>query len=135
MRAPRVLAGDDDSEAVGVRSSPAVPTGDMTKHFDEFHSGTINTDSFCLELDHILPLNGPGHVEKKMLECVTQVLWDILSEFATWSDFSTVKSQQYLKSFGDHHIRFDFLYMVQETLAKELCYQFLSSSTSHTDSP
>ena len=75
--------------------------------------------------------------KKKMLECVTQGLWNILglSEFATWCDFSTVKSQQFLKSFGDHHIGFDFLYTVQETLAKELCYQFLSSSTSHTDSP
>ena len=74
---------------------------------------------FCLELDHILPMNGPGHVEKKMLECVTKVLWDIigLSEFASWCDFSTVKSQQFLQSFGDHHIGFDFLFTVQETLS------------------
>ena len=66
----------------------------------------LHTDMFCLELDHILPMNGPGHVEKKMLECVTKVLWDIigLSEFASWCDFSTVKSQQFLQSFGDHHI-------------------------------
>ena len=87
---------------------------------------------FCLELDHILPHNGPGHVDKKMLECVTQVMWDIISlaDFATWCDFSTIKSQQFLKSFGDHHIGFDFLYTVQETLAKEVCYQFLKSTQS-----
>ena len=93
----------------------------MSKHCAEFHNGTINTDMFCLELDHILPMNGPGHVEKKMLECVTKVLWDIigLSEFASWCDFSTVKSQQFLQSFGDHHIGFDFLFTVQETLAKK----------------
>ena len=103
----------------------------MSKHCDEFHNGTINTDMFCLELDHILPMNGPGHVEKKMLECVTKVLWDIigLSEFASWCDFSTVKSQQFLQSFGDHHIGFDFLFTVQETLAKELCHQFLTATS------
>ena len=39
-----------------------------------------------------------------------------------------MKSQQFLQSFGDHHIGFDFLFTVQETLATELCHQFITST-------
>ena len=43
-----------------------------------------------------------------------------------------MKSQQFLQSFGDHHIGFDFLFTVQETLATELCHQFITSTSCTT---
>ena len=35
------------------------------KHVDEVHGG--QTDSIHMEFDHVLPLCGPGHVEKNII--------------------------------------------------------------------
>ena len=48
----------------------------MKKHIDEIHGG--KTDSVLMEFDHILPLCGPGHIEKNVLTATFTVLWDLI---------------------------------------------------------
>ena len=49
-----------------------VPCGEMKKHISEKHGG--KTDDIQMEFDHVLPLCGPGHVEKNVLSAAISVL-------------------------------------------------------------
>ena len=52
------------------------PVVNWKKHIDEIHGGT--PDSVLMEFDHILPLYGPGHVEKNVLTATITMLWDLI---------------------------------------------------------
>ena len=51
------------------------PCGDMKKHVTDMHDG--KTNSIQLEFDHMLPLCGPGHVEKKYVGCCNNSIMGI----------------------------------------------------------
>ena len=55
-----------------------LPVGDFTKHREESHNGVLEWKDIELEMGHILPLAGPGHVEKNLMTAVLQVLWNIV---------------------------------------------------------
>ena len=48
----------------------------MKKHVNDKHGG--QTDHILVEFDHVLPLCGPGHVEKNILSAAISVLWDLI---------------------------------------------------------
>ena len=46
---------------------------------DDNHDGELlDTPDLELELDHILCLSGPGHVEKNLMTAIIQVLWNLV---------------------------------------------------------
>ena len=53
-----------------------LPCGELRKHVDEVHGG--QTDSIQMEFDHVLPLCGPGHVEKNIISATLTVLWELI---------------------------------------------------------
>ena len=57
-------------------NSCKVPCEEVKKHIDEVHKD--NSDSIQMEFDHVLPLCGPGHVEKNLLGATITVLWDLI---------------------------------------------------------
>ena len=57
-------------------TSCKLPCGELKKHIEEVHGG--KKDSIRREFDHVLPLCGPGHVEKNILSAAITVLWDLI---------------------------------------------------------
>ena len=94
-----------------------VPCGEMKKHISEKHGG--KTDDIQMEFDHVLPLCGPGHVEKNILSAAISVLWDLIG-------FEKIAAVQhdFLKKVKDHHIAADFLIICLQTLAREIVFEF-----------
>ena len=110
-----------------------VPVGDLDKHCQESHDGIIPEDKLQLELDHILPLCGPGHVEKNLMTTTVQIIWNLigLDEFSKWCDYMGEGQKQYLYNCGDHHKTADFIIIVLQTLAREMCFQFMKGLSLH----
>ena len=52
------------------------PCGEMKKHVDEVHNG--KTNSIQMDFDHVLPLCGPGHVEKNVFGAAISDLWELI---------------------------------------------------------
>ena len=79
-----------------------------------------------MEFDHVLPLCGPGHVEKTILSAAISVLWDLIGfqKIAAVCNFKSKAQQEMLKKVKDHHISADFLIICLQTLSKEICYEF-----------
>ena len=102
-----------------------VPCGELKKHIEEVHGG--KKDSIRMEFDHVLPLCGPGHVEKNILSAAITVLWDLigLEKIAATCNFKSKAQHDMLKKVKDHHISADFLIICLQTLAKEICFEFL----------
>ena len=100
------------------------PCGDLKKHVTELHEG--KTNSIQMEFDHLLPLCGPGHVEKNMLGAAITVLWDLIGfeKIAAMCNFKSKAQQDFLKKVKDHHIAADFLIICLQTLARELIFEF-----------
>ena len=90
----------------------------MKKHVKEIHGG--KTDSIQMEFDHVLPLCGPGHVEKNVLGASITVLWDLIGfeKIAAICNFKSKAQQEMLKKIKDHHISADFLIISLQTLAR-----------------
>ena len=88
------------------------------------HGG--QTDHILMEFDHVLPLCGPGHVEKNILSAAISVLWDLigLEKIAAVCNFKSKAQQELLKKFKDHHIAADFLIITLQTLAREILFEF-----------
>jgi hypothetical protein len=103
------------------------PAGDTASHFAQYHSNEKPEDALDLEFDHVLPLNGPGHTEKLIMEATTKLLWSLigLRSFATWCDFKSEKAKQFLMNFGDHHKGWDFLYIIMMTISREIAFEFI----------
>ena len=102
-----------------------VPVGDLDKHCQESHDGIIPEDKLQLELDHILPLCGPGHVEKNLMTTTVQIIWNLigLDEFSKWCDYMGEGQKQYLYNCGDHHKTADFIIIYKrEVLQLTLVY-------------
>ena len=56
-----------------------LPVGDLQKHCQDRHDGAqLDGADLALEMDFILPLAGPGQVEKNLLTALVQVFWDLL---------------------------------------------------------
>ena len=108
-------------------NSCKIPAGDLSIHCEEYHNGVKDDSLFDLEFDHILPLNGPGHTEKLIMEATTKLLWSVigLKSFATWCDFKSDKAKAFLMNFSDHHKGWDFLYIVLMSIAKEIAFEFV----------
>ena len=73
-----------------------------------------------MEFDHVLPLCGPGHVEKNILSAAITVFWDLigLEKIAAVCNFKSKAQHEMLKKAKDHHISADFLIICLQTLAK-----------------
>ena len=101
-----------------------LPCGDLKKHVDEVHGG--RKDSIQIEFDHVLPLCGPGHMEKTILSATIIVLWDLIGfeKITAMCNFKSKAQQDLLKKVKDHHISADFLIICLQTLAKEICFEF-----------
>ena len=67
--------------------------GELKKHIDEVHKG--DKESIKIEFDHLLPLCGPGHVEKKLLSACKTVMWDLIG-------FEKIASVRNFKSLAQH---------------------------------
>ena len=106
-------------------TSCKLPCGELKKHIEEVHGG--KKDSIRMEFDHVLPLCGPGHVEKNILSAAITVLWDLigLEKIAAICNFKSKAQHDMLKKVKDHHISADFLIICLQTLAKEICFEFL----------
>ena len=76
----------------------------MKKHIDDIHKG--KKDTVSLEFDHVLPLCGPGHVEKNILSATITVLWNLigLQNIAATYNFISKAQHELLKKVKDHHI-------------------------------
>ena len=100
------------------------PCGEMKKHVNDKHGG--KTDHIQMEFDHVLPLCGPGHVEKNILGAAITVLWDLigLEKIAAVCNFKSKAQQELLKKVKDHHIAADFLIITLQTLAREILFEF-----------
>ena len=101
-----------------------LPCGELKRHIDEVHGG--KKDSIRMEFDHVLPLCGPGHVEKNILSAAITVLWDLigLEKIAAICNFKSKAQQDMLKKVKDHHISADFFIICLKTLAREICLEF-----------
>ena len=101
-----------------------LPCGELKTHIDEVHGG--RKDSIEMEFDHVLPLCGPGHVEKTILSAAISVLWDLIGfqKIAAVCNFKSKAQQEMLKKVKDHHISADFLIICLQTVSKEICYEF-----------
>ena len=101
-----------------------LPCGELKRHIDEVHGG--KKDSIRMEFDHVLPLCGPGHVEKNILSAAITVLWDLigLGKIAAICNFKSKAQQDMLKKVKDHHISADFFIICLKTLAHEICFEF-----------
>ena len=101
-----------------------LPCGEVKKHIDEVHNGKRN--SIQMEFDHVLPLCGPGHVEKNILSAAITVFWNLIGfeKFAAICNFKSKAQQEMLKKVKDHHISADFLIICLQTLAREICNEF-----------
>ena len=74
-----------------------VPCGEMKKHINEKHGG--KTDDIQMEFDHVLPLCGPGHVEKNVLSAAISVLWNLIGfeKIAAVCNFKSKAQHDFLK--------------------------------------
>ena len=101
-----------------------LPCGELRKHVDEVHGG--QTDSIQMEFDHVLPLCGPGHVEKNIISATLTVLWELIGfqKIAAICNFKSKAQHEFFKKVKDHHISADFLIICIQTLAKEICFEF-----------
>ena len=99
--------------------------GAQKAYIEEVHGG--KKDSIRREFNHVLPLCGPGHVEKNILSAAITVLWDLIGfeKIAATCDFKSKAQHDLLKKVKDHHISADFLIICLQTLAKEICFEFL----------
>ena len=79
-----------------------------------------------MEFDHVLPLCGPGHVEKNVFGAAISVLWDLIGfeKIAAVCNFKSKAQQEFLKKVKDHHIAADFLVICLQTLAREIVSEF-----------
>ena len=61
------------------------------------------------------------------MEASTKLLWKMMGLrcFADWCDFKSEKSKQFLYNFSNHHIGFDFLYIILQTVSREIAYEFI----------
>ena len=102
------------------------PCGDLKKHINESHNGIASSDLLQMEFDHVLPLCGPGHVEKNLLGATLSVLWDLigLDKIANVCNFKSKAQHEFLKKVKDHHISADFLIICLQTIAREVIYEF-----------
>ena len=57
-----------------------------------------------------------------------QIIWNLigLDEFSKWCDYMGEGQKQYLYNCGDHHKTADFIIIVLQTLAREMCFQFMT---------
>ena len=103
----------------------------MKKHIDDIHKG--KKDTVSLEFDHVLPLCGPGHVEKNILSATITVLWNLigLENIAATCNFKSKAQHELLKKVKDHHISADFLIICLQTLAKEISFEFCKEWIKH----
>ena len=101
-----------------------VPCGEMKKHINEKHGG--KTDDIQMEFDHVLPLCGPGHVEKNVLSAAISVLWNLIGfeKIAAVCNFKSKAQHDFLKKVKDHHIAADFLIICLQTLSREIVFEF-----------
>ena len=95
----------------------------MKKHLNDKLGG--KTDHIQMEFDHVLPLCGPGHVEKNILGAAITVLWDLigLEKIAAVCNFKSKAQQELLKKVKDHHIAADFFIITLQTLAREILFE------------
>ena len=102
------------------------PCGELKKHMNEAHNGSTELDIIQMEFDHVLPLCGPGHVEKNLLGATLSVLWDLIGfdKIASVCNFKSRAQHEFLKKVKDHHISADFLIICLQTFAKEIIYEF-----------
>ena len=101
-----------------------LPCGELKKHIDEVHGG--KKESIQMEFDHVLPLCGPGHVEKSILGAAITVLWNLIGfeKIAAICNFKSKAQHDMLKKVKDHHISADFLIICLQTIAKEISFEF-----------
>ena len=81
---------------------------------------------FELEFDHVLPINGSSHTEKIVMQATTQLLFPLigLNKFASWCDFDSDKAKNYLFNFANHHKGWDFLWIILQTIVREISFEF-----------
>ena len=92
-------------------------------------------ETIQMEFDHVLPLCGPGHVEKSILGAAITVLWNLIGfeKIAAICNFKSKAQQDMLKKVKDHHISADFLIICLQTIAKEISFEFCKEWIKHHD--
>ena len=63
-------------------------------------------ESIQMDFDHVLPLCGPGHVEKSILGAAITVLWNLIGfeKIAAICNFKSKAQHDMVKKVKDHHI-------------------------------